>query len=367
MLQFVHCNDRKVSGLNRQRILKAGLVLAAIVAAAAAWKLFQPKGEPAGIASGNGRIEAVDVDVATRVAGRVAEILVNEGDFVHAGQPLARIDIQVLQAQRREAQAQFERARIAVDSARSATREAVARKDAALATVAQRESELGAARKRLERTEQLAGQGMSTLQGLDDDRARVQAAVAAVAAARAQVAAAEAGVASARSQVVSAQAAVSAATATVERIGADIEDATLKAPRDGRVQYRIVQPGEVVAAGGKVLNLVDLTDVYMTFFLPTQMAGRVALGAEARVVLDAAPQYVIPAAISYVADVAQFTPKSVETREERQKLMFRLKARIDPALLQKHVRQVKTGLPGRAYVRVDSTAAWPAELAVRVP
>lgn len=353
--------------MNRQRLVRAALVAAALVAAAAGWKLFQPKAEPAGIASGNGRIEAVDVDVATRVAGRVAEILVNEGDFVRAGQPLARIDIQVLEAQRREAQAQLERARVAVDTARSAAREAAAQKDAALAVVAQRESELGAARKRLARTEQLAGQGMSTLQGLDDDRARVQAAVAAVAAARAQVAAADAGVGSARSQVVSAQAAVAAGSATIERIAADIEDATLKAPRDGRVQYRIVQPGEVVGAGGKVLNLVDLTDVYMTFFLPTQLAGRVALGADARVVLDAAPQYVIPARISYVADVAQFTPKSVETREERQKLMFRLKARIDPALLRQHVRQVKTGLPGRAYVRVDGSAQWPAELAVKVP
>ena len=124
----------------------------------------------------------------------------------------------------------------------------------------------------------------------------------------------------AKSQIVSAEALVEAAQATVERIQADLDDSVLKAPRDGRVQYRVVQPGEVVAAGGAVLNMVDLSDVYMTFFLPTSDAGRVALGAEARIVLDAAPEYVIPARISYVADVAQFTPKTVETEDERQKL-----------------------------------------------
>ena len=80
-----------------------------------------------------------------------------------------------------------------------------------------------------------------------------------------------------------------AAEATIARIEADIDDSELKAPRDGRVQYRVAQPGEVLAAGGKVLNLVDLTDVYMTFFLPETVAGKVALGSEVHLVLDAAP------------------------------------------------------------------------------
>lgn len=84
----------------------------------------------------------------------------------------------------------------------------------------------------------------------------------------------------------------------------------------------------MLAAGGRVLNLVDLGDVYMTFFLPTDQAGRLSIGSEVRLVLDAAPQYIIPAKVSYVADVAQFTPKTVETAEERQKLTFRIKAQI---------------------------------------
>lgn len=116
-----------------------------------------------------------------------------------------------------------------------------------------------------------------------------------------------------------------------------------------------------------MLNMVDLGDVYMTFFLPTNSAGKVRIGAEVRLILDAAPQYVIPAKVSFVADVAQFTPKTVETSEERQKLMFRIKAKIEPELLKKYMRTVKTGVPGMAYVRLDEKAPWPPEWEVRLP
>ena len=132
------------------------------------------------------------------------------------------------------------------------------------------------------------------------------------------------------------------------------------------MQYRVTQPGEVLGAGGKLLNLVDLADVYMTFFLPQRQAGRVAIGADVHLVIDAAPQYVIPAKVSYVASVAQFTPKSVETESEREKLMFRVKARLDPELLRKHMEQVKTGLPGMAYLKLDADAEWPEHLRINV-
>ncbi|WP_234430416.1 HlyD family secretion protein, partial [Brucella melitensis] len=170
----------------------------------------------------------------------------------------------------------------------------------------------------------------------------------------------------AKAQVVDAQASVEAAKAAIAAIEADLRDATLTAPKPGRVQYRVAQPGEVLSAGGRVLNLVDLSDVSMTFFLPTAQAGRVAIGADARIVLDAAPQYVIPAKVSFVADVAQFTPKTVESEEERQKLMFRVKAKIPQILLQKYIQQVKTGLPGVAYVKLAPDAGWPKNLAETV-
>jgi HlyD family secretion protein len=159
---------------------------------------------------------------------------------------------------------------------------------------------------------------------------------------------------------------VEAARANIQRIQADIDDSELKAPTGGRVQYKVAEAGEVVAAGGRVLNLVDLSEVYMTFYLPTELAGRIPEGAEVRLVLDAYPQYVLPAKANYVADVAQFTPKTVQTQEERLKLTFRIKAYIDPEVLKKYVERVKTGLPGMAYVRLDPKAEWPPQLQVRL-
>ena len=166
----------------------------------------------------------------------------------------------------------------------------------------------------------------------------------------------------AKAQIIDAEASVVAAQAAIESIVVDVNDSTLRSPREGRVQYRVAQPGEVLSSGGRVLNIVDLSDVYMTFFLPTEQAGRIQMGSEVRLVLDAAPQYVIPATASFVADVAQFTPKTVETEEERQKLMFRIRAKISPELLREHIQYVKTGLPGMAYVRIAQDAEWPAHL-----
>ncbi|WP_349593908.1 HlyD family secretion protein [Azospirillum argentinense] len=347
--------------------LKAAAALSVVVVLYAVWSFLQPRGLPAGLASGNGRIEAVEIDIATKTAGRVEDILVDEGDFVTAGQVLARMDTDVLQAQAKQAEAQKQQAVIGVETARHQVLQRQAERQSALSLVAQREAERDVAQKQLARSEELEARGTTSRQVLDTDRARFESANAAVSAAKAQVAAADAAIATAEAQVVNAEAAVDAAAATIERIQADIRDSTLRSPRDGRVQFRVAQPGEVLGAGGRVLNMVDLSDVYMTFFLPTEAAGRVRIGTEVRIALDAFPQYVIPAKATFVADVAQFTPKTVETASERQKLMFRIKAQVPPPLLRKYIRDVKTGLPGVAYVRIDPDTEWPANLQNLVP
>ncbi|MBC7159901.1 MAG: HlyD family efflux transporter periplasmic adaptor subunit [Porphyrobacter sp.] len=352
--------------LQNKWVIRGGIAIAIIAAGIVLWLLLRPSELPEGIVSGNGRIEATEIDISAKAPGRIADILADEGDLIKAGQVVAHMDVDVLNAQRAEAQAQLAQARTAVETAQSQVTQRQSERAAALATVRQREAELNAARKRLARSETLAREGATAVQERDDDQARVEGASAAVEAARAQLAAVDAAIGTARSQVIGARSNVDAVLATIERIEADIRDSELRAPVGGRVQYRIAQPGEVVAGGGRVLNLVDLTDVYMTFFLPETVAGRVALGSEARIVLDAAPDFVIPARISFVADVAQFTPKTVETESERQKLMFRVRAQIDPALLERNITQVKTGLPGVAYVRVAPDVAWPDELALRV-
>lgn len=343
-------------------LVKAVIVLVVIAAGYFAWMWLRPQPLPPGIASANGRIEATDIDVAAKTPGRIDEILVNEGDFVTAGQILVRMNVDVLQAQRREAEAQVKRASFGIDTARAQVVQRKAEKQAAVAVVSQRKAELDAASRRFDRSDQLAKSGSGSIETLDNDRARFEGAKAAVSAAEAQVAAADSAISAAESLVVTAEAATEAAKATIDRIQADIDDSTLKSPRAGRVQYRVAQPGEVLGAGGKVLNIVDLSDVYMTFFLPTAAAGRIRNGTEVRIVLDAAPEYIIPAQTSFVADVAQFTPKTVETAEERAKLMFRIKAKIQPALLEKYIQHVKTGLPGMAYMRLDPNVPWPAKL-----
>ena len=328
----------------------------------AAWQIFGKDDKNKGLVSGNGRIEAVEIDVAAKTPGRVKDILVREGELVSAGQVVALMDTEVLEAEHRQAEAQLKQAQSGVETARSQLVQRESEKTATQAVVGQREAELGVARKRAFRSLTLAVEAATSQQEADDDSTKVQSAVAAVSVAFAQLAAAEATIVTARAGISGAQSAVEAVRATVDRIQADIKDSALKSPREGRVQYRVAQPGEVVGAGGRVLSLVDLSDVYMTFFLPTDVVGRVALGTEVRLVLDAAPQYVIPARVSFVADVAQFTPKTVETASERLKLMFRVRAQIPPDLLRKHIAQVKTGLPGMAYIRLDPKVEWPAHL-----
>ena len=354
------------STLKNRLILLA--VLAAVTAAGTyAWSTLRPQGPGEGFVSGNGRIEATEVDVAAKLGGRVQSILVKEGDFVTAGQPLAHMQIDTLEASHDEAKARHQQAVAAVATAEAQVAVRQSDRQAVLALVAQRQSELEAAQRRLARSQTLVREGASSDQEVDDDRARERSLEAAVVASRAQAEAAQAAITAARTQVASARAAVTAAQATVARIKADIDDSALVAPRSGRVQYRIAQPGEVIGGGGKVLNLVDLSDVYMIFFLPEPVAGQLALGSEVRIVLDAAPQLVIPARVSFVASTAQFTPKTVETASERQKMMFRVKAQIAPELLQKHVQLVKTGLPGMAWLKLDANAPWPAHLAVKLP
>jgi HlyD family secretion protein len=379
-------------------------------------------GLPAGFATGNGRIEATEYDIATKRPGRIATVAVREGDMVEAGQVLARMDTRDLEADLHEAEAQSVQARedrrralAAIVQRESEVKSALAgiaqrqsdrrRAEAAVAqrtngveksqaTVTQRESELALARKELQRSQSLFDSNLIARQKLDEDVTRTETSVAALAQERAaakvadgalleaqaqlqmteaalvqqeaQRAAAEAALTAARIDVDYREAAIAAAAARVERIRTDISDSTLATPIRGRVLYRLAEPGEVLPAGGKVVTVLELSDVYMTIFLPTEEAGRTVIGAEGRIVLDAAPSLVIPGAVSFVAPRAQFTPKEVETRAEREKLMFRVKVRIDPELLARNAEKVKTGLPGVAYVRLDSHADWPERLRVKL-
>ena len=313
-------------------------VLLLVVAGASIWWFYVRIPPLVGFGSGNGRLEVQEIDVATKFPGRIAEVLVDEGDSVQVGQVVARMDTSSLSAQVREAEAQVQRARQGQITAK--------------ALIAQRRSETLLAERDFERARALYVNANISAKDYDRTRSTMDTAKAATTQAEAQLAEADATIA--------------ASLAQKERIQVDLKDSVLTAPRSGRVQFRLAEPGEVLAAGGKVLTLIDPTDVYMTVFLPAAEAGKIALGAQARITLDAAPNLVIPSAVSFVADKAQFTPKEVETRTEREKLMFRIKVKIDPELVKGHEAQVKPGLPGVAYVQLDSSVQWPPSLQTKL-
>ena len=303
------------------------------------WKKITGDRLPADIVATNGRLEAEQVLVSAKLAGRVVQVLVEEGQIVEAGAVVARMDTAELEAQLLGMQAQVRRAERAAAESEAA--------------IAQRESERVLARQEFERASTLAQRGYGTVQQLDQRRSQMDAAEAALRAANASLDAAEAS--------------ADAARADVARIRSQLADCILLAPRRGRVEYKLVQSGEVVAAGAPIATLLDLSDVHMTVFVAARVAGRLALGDEARIVLDPAPGVVIPASVSFVAADAQFTPKTVETADEREKLMFRVKLKIAPDLLRQYENQVKVGVRGMAYVRTKADAQWPASLKVKLP
>jgi HlyD family secretion protein len=166
---------------------------------------------------------------------------------------------------------------------------------------------------------------------------------------------------SAQARVTEVQHALEASTHDVELYKVNIADNTLVAPKDGRIEYRIANIGEVLPAGGKVFTILDTSYVYMDVYLSTQEAGKVKIGTDARIVLDAHPNIAIPAKVLFIAAQAQFTAKIAETQSDRYLLMFRIRVKIDP----ERVRALQLdpaaawGLPGVGYIQLDSTVTWP--------
>ena len=360
---------------NMKKIIISLLVIATI---GMAWYLIKTYKEEAiyrnpAFASGNGRLEATEINIAAKLAGKIEDVLVDEGDYVKAGQTLVQMQTNTLVAELEQANAQIKVKEAELEQAKAQVEVEEASLAAAKASLASAKSALAAkvstmnnAKSRYDRSKELLEKDVTSRQTFENDEALYQSASADVDAAKADIQSAEADIQSVEAAIVSdkaavqkAQAASLAAKADADRIQADIDDSTLTAPIDGRIQYRIAEAGEVLSSGGRVLNLVDLTDVYLTFFVPEEVAGQIALGADARIVVDAMDDVAIPASISYVASVAQFTPKSVETRVEREKLMFRVKAKISADLLKQYVEYVKTGIPGVAWVRLDDKEPWP--------
>jgi HlyD family secretion protein len=327
---------RGASRLSRRWPGLALLVAAVALGAAGAgyWWLHRLSPLPPGIASGNGRLEADPIDIATKFPGRIFQLFADEGSMVSAGQVVATMDTRDLEAGLKKAEAQVQLTEKAIHEAR--------------ANADQLHAQVVLTTQEIERTRALLKNGWTTKEMLDQRQQQLDSARAAETAALARVAVA--------------QHALRAAEHDVELYKVNIADNALVAPRDGRIEYRVANIGEVLPAGGKVFTMIDVSYVYMDIYLPTLVAGRIKIGDLARIVLDAYPDRPMQAKVTFIATQAQFTPKMVETQTERDKLMFRIRVRIDSDFLKSHAEAVRSGLPGVAYIRFDPKTDWPERL-----
>ncbi|WP_109842779.1 HlyD family secretion protein [Aggregatibacter aphrophilus] len=315
-----------------------GLVVIGAVSFAV-WKNQQLQAEElVGIAAVNGRLELKRLDVATLYPGRVEEILVQEGDEVKINQPLARLSSTISQTQVSGALAQKKRAE-----------ETVSR---ALAEIDARQQQAKVAKLELDNAFKLRRDNLISSTELERRQSAYNASLAAVNTTQAAKAEAEAAVAQAQAQL--------------EKAQSQYEDMIIKAPKDGRLEYQIAELGNVLGAGGKVVSVLDPTDTYINVFLTAQQMNQIKLGDDARIVIDGI-NAVFPAQITFVANNAQFTPKSVETTEERAKLMFKVKLQIPVDIALKYKGLLKGGMTAIGYVKYDPQAQWVEQLDVKLP
>jgi HlyD family secretion protein len=321
-----------------RRWLRIGVVLPVILFAVAGagfywWKQYQSQ-LPAGISWGNGRLEADEIDIDTKFAGRIAELRADLGDMVTAGQVVAVMDTRDIQQTLEKSEAQVKEAQRAIEEAN--------------ATLVQQQTTQTLAAQELDRTQTLLKEGYATNELFDQRKQALDDA--------------NAGLSAAEAKVAEAKRAREALQHDVGLYKVNIADNSLVAPRAGRIQYRIMNIGEVLPAGGKVFTMLDIGYVYMDIYLPPLEAGKVKIGTDARILLDAYPNTPIPAQVFFVASEAQFTPKMVEVQSEDDKLMFRIRVRIDPDRSRAHADAIRSGLPGVAYLRVNPAVVWPKKL-----
>src|SRR5215469_12351272 len=358
------------------------IAIVVVVAGILGYKYWMSKQSelPAGIVSGNGRIEAKLSDASAKEPLRVKEVLVDEGDLVHPGQVLVRLDTSTIDEELAKNEAAVAAAKEEFAAANSAIAEANAEIAAANSDVAganadvasadaaveQQQGEVQLAQTEADRQSRMLAENATSKAVYDvrqtavlTTKATLKDAQARVGAAQSRVSAAQARRAAAQARSDAAQQQIGVASAQVDVTKSRIKDATLVSPITGRVLYRLVEPGEVLGPGGKALTIVDLSDVYMEIFLPSDEAARLKTGAPARITVDYEPNASAAAFVSFVSPEAQFTPKQVETKSEREKLMFRVKLQIPPELVNYYVERIKTGVRGVGYVKVRPDATWP--------
>jgi len=325
----------------KERIIALGLVALAGVSCAG-------KGVKDAI-SASGTIEAVEVNVAAKVSGQLLELAVEEGARVRAGDRLASIDHATLDIQLRQAEAGVElaEAQLAL-TVQGARREDIRQAEEALK---QAEASLSVADEDARRMRALAKSGSATPKQRDDAEARLTVATAQ------RNAAAEALSKVRRlarpEEVRAAEARLAQARAAADLLRKSIGDCEVAAPVAGIVTHKAVEAGEQIIAGQTIVTISELDSVYVMIYVTDRDLGRVKLGGAAEVTIDTFPDRAFPGKITYISPEAEFTPKNIQTKEDRVKLVFGVKVEIEnPEGL------LKPGLPADALIRVAPGAAF---------
>jgi HlyD family secretion protein len=323
--------------MRRQLVVRIVSGVAVVAAAAAGlywWQVQRAHALPAYIVKTNGRLEFARIDIAVKNPGRVVELSVHEGEHVSAGQILARQDDAELNTQLAGARAQHAEALGAIARAQ--------------AELKAHQSSEALAKLEETQTESLFHKKMVSDVELQRRELTLRSETAAVAAAAAALA--------------EAKTALEAADADISRLEVQLGETVIKTPVAGRIEYKVIENGAVLPPGGRVATLLDPTDVYMTVFLGSHVAGKLRVGDEARIVLDGLEDEPIPANVSFISPEIQFTPKHVEIADERDKLVYRIKLQIPPAVAAQYEPQLKAGATGNGYVRLQTNGRWPAIL-----
>jgi HlyD family secretion protein len=364
--------ERRLSGISIVIFLGVVVILIFVVIGLTS---FRRNSLPEGLIQANGRIEGDRFTVSSKIPGRVVELLVREGDSVNEGQVVAKLDDAQISAkvdQAREAvstlEAQLKAARLALDvlkkdvplaveTARAVLSQAKAQHSSAQSQAKQAERDAA----RLERLFTAGAVDRHRYEQADLSRQialnQLRSAEEAVKTAEKQLAQAMLGydrIKAKKAEVEALSAQLAQARASLKEALATLEDLTIRAPTSGIVTTRMVDVGEVITAGSPIFDIVNLDRLYLQVYIPEKDIGKVRLGLPARIYADAFPNIFFPATVRYIASRAQFTPKEVQTPDERVKLVFAVRLYLD----ENPNHCLTPGLPADAVIRWKDDAPW---------
>lgn len=288
----------------------------------------------------SGHVEATDVRVSTKVGGRLETFTLEEGDRVESGQQIAGIDTVDIRLALDSARAEREQAEADLDLRVAGPRkEEIAEAEAQVKAA---EAEVEGARLELKRMQDLLDSGSGTPKARDDARTRGDVAQAFLDAARERLGKLRAG--TRREEIDAARARLSGTEARIAQLGQQLKDAVIASPVAGIVTEKLTEQGELLAAGAPIAVVTDLARPWLTVYVGEPDLGKIRIGQEAEVVTDGGEKRT--GTISFVASQAEFTPKNVQTRDERVKLVYKVK--IDLANTD---GLFKPGMPAEARLR----------------